>query len=417
MSAKNVVSGRTDIGPLWLNVVDVLKGKTLIDPSTYERLSYRLNGGASDNWDEVAVALDLLNRRLGHTALFGMSELMAFLRNKLADRRFMQKEFGARVYVELHYEPTVLQYAEMRRLGQTDIAEGLRGWLRALGGYLTWTGCWGVGKVPSHSVAANGPGARLVIGADHTSQRTGAAMHSVFTGKRSWHFEGEWNENIFAPVIFTDMCLGVKLRQGDIWKSHNKFIEAVEAEYGALNIFTPEEQAKLKLASQNDIEALEWVRVHVIGDWLPLEKNTFIRTTKGVGQVLHTAIKSATAPAYYGGWASDGTTYAAGADNGGRGGHGEQIENGRAEIDLASRTGWCQRTGGPDRVKVDFPLPAGDLVAVWEAQHGGLSSASYYRGGQRVAVGHSVPIPPPVGSQSASNQTKPQRRRWWEFWK
>lgn len=414
---KPVISGRMDIGTVWGSVVGSISGKVRIDPSAYARLTYNYSGGASDNWDEVAAALDLINLRLGQPATANLPDIIRFLELKVADKRFMQKEFGAWVYIDFHFEPTVIQYAEMRKLGNTELANGLRKWLRALGGYLAWTGCWAAGKTWSKQVSKDGPGARLLIGDGTYSPRTGGSPYSVLTGKRSLHFEGTWVENIFAPVIFSDLCLGARSRHGDVCKSHNQFMETVEAVYGPLGIFTPEEQARLLQASRNDIDALEWCRTELIGDWLPAEKNTFIRTEHGVGQVLHEAKKTATAPIYYSGWHDDGTTYAAFADNGGRGGHGEQIEDGMAEIRLAERVGWCQRTSGPDRVKVTFPLPPGDLVAVWEAQHGGLSSASYYRSGQRVAVGHSVPIPPPVGSQSTSNQTTPRRRRWWEFWK
>lgn len=382
---SKVISGRTDIGPLWSNVPDALKRAVRIDPSAYARLSYNYTGGSSDNWDEVAAALDLLNLRLGNPTVGTLANIVDFLHTKIADLRFMQKEFGSRVYLELHFQPAVLQYVEMRRRGETQIANGLRDWLRALGGYLAWTGCWGPGKVPTKINSKRGPGARLLVGNGDINQRTGGGPECIFSGKRSWHFEGDWTVNMFAPVIMSDLCFGKRLNKGDIAKSHKRFMDAIEAEYGPLSIFNDTERDYMRRATENDIDALEWCRVHLIGDYLPAERNTFIRTTGGVGQVLHEASKSPTAPTYYSGWDADGTTYAAGADNGGRGGHGEQIEDGKAVIDLATRTGWCQRTSGPDRIVVDFALPPGDMVAMWVAQHGRPSVVTYYSGGKPVA--------------------------------
>ena len=141
-----VITGRIDIGPLWLRVPEAIRREVRIDTSAYARLTYGYDGGASDNWDETAAALDLLNLRLGQAATTDLPSITRFLETKVADRRFMQKEFGSWIYVELHFEPTVLQFAEMRQRGNAELAAGLRSWLRALGGWLAWTGCWGPGK-------------------------------------------------------------------------------------------------------------------------------------------------------------------------------------------------------------------------------------------------------------------------------
>lgn len=414
MSAK-VISGRMDIGDVWVHIEDAITGDVRIDPSAYRRLTYNYAGGASDNWDEVAAAIDLVNLRRNQSATATLGNVLEFLQKKIADRRFMQKEFGSWIYTDLHFEPTVVQYAELRKRGNLELAAGLRAWLRALGGYLAWAGCWGPGKTWAKAVSKGGPGARLLVGRGAYNPRTDGVPHSVFTGKRSWHFEGDWTQSIFAPVLLSSLCFGIRPKRGDLWKSHNRFLDTIEATYGPLGIFTPAEQLRLLDATKNDIAALEWCRTKLIGDWLPAEKNTFIRTEHGVGQVLHEAKKTATAPTYYSGWDDDGTTYAAGADNGGRGGRGEQIEDGRADFDLATRTGWCQRTTGPDRVRVDFPLPVGDLVAVLTAQHSKGSAVTYYRNG--VAI--SGPPAPTSPQQPGTIAPKPgkKRKRWWEFWK
>lgn len=415
---QEVITGRIDIGPLWLRFPEALRGEVRIAPDSYARLTYNLQGGGSDNWDETAVALDLNNFILRQPTVHSIAEIARFLREKIADRRFMQKEFGSWTYLDLHATPTVAQYLFASKLAQSDpntwavVVSGLRSWLRALIGWLALTGCWGPGKTWTKGVARNGPGARLLTGTGDFSKRIGGTPYCVFTGKRSWVYDGDWHESLAAPVLLSDLGFDDQSKSGDVWKSHNNFMGTIEALYGALDLLTTAERSLVIAATRNDLAAIQWVIKELIGDWLPAESVTIVRTEHGVGQVMHEAAKSPTATMYYCGWDDDGTTYAAGACNGLRGGHAEQIEAGMAEIDLAARTGFCQRTSGPDRVRVDFPLPKGELVAVITAQHGAGIHADYYRNGQKIGAAPAPDVPPPA----TPSRPKRKKRPWWKFW-
>ena len=418
---KPVISGRQDIGPLWLRVPDALRGTVRIDPSAYERFSYRWDGGASDNWDEVACALDLINFWHGQPMIGSLAKLELFLSRKLSDKRFMQKEFGSWIYVDLHAGPTIVQYVVARRLAQqgsaawSRIAAGLREWLRALIGWLTLTGCWGPGKTWTKAVAKDGPGARLLVGRGDYSKRTNGVTYCVLAGKRSWDFDDEWKENAFALVLLSDLGFGVRSSKGDIWASQAKFMRAIEDLFGPLDLITSAERQLIVAATRNDLSAIQWTIENLVGDWLPAELVCVVRTERGVSITMYEAQKAPTATIYHSGWDDDGTTYAAGACNGLRGAHGEQIEAGMAEIDLEARTGFCRRTSGPDRVRVDFPLPKGPLVAVIQASHSTGVDARYYRGGVRYVPGA---LPPSGGVQIPPAAPKPpRRRRWYEFWR
>lgn len=418
---ETITQGR-DIGPLWLRVPEAIAGAIVIAPSAYLRLTYGYTGGASDNWDEVAVSLDLVNWMRRQPVAAPISVLLAFVRAKLQDRRMMQKEFGSWIYLDMHATPAVVQYAIARKMALTDpgtwqpIADGLRGWLRALVGWLAWTGCWGPGKQWAQDVATAGPGARLLVGRGGYSKRVGAVAWTTLCGKRSWEFSGEWRENAFGPMLLSFLGLGIRLRQGDIWKSFNALIDAVEKTYGVpIEVLTPAERSTVLAATRNDVTALAWVAENLIGDWLPADPTITIRAARGVSHTHLEADKAATATLYHCGWDEDGTTYGAGACTGGRGGHGEQIEPGHARVDLASRTGFCQRTEGPDRVRVGFPLPKGDLVAVLEAQHGRGRRARFFRNGVEVGT----PAPEPDRPPAVDQDTPPTDsggsfiRRWW----
>ena len=159
-----------DIGPLWARAAEAIRGEIILAPSAYAWLSYGLAGGPSDNWDEVYVALDLVNAQRGQPIGTSIGALAKFLNVQLANHRFMQKEFGSWVYLEMHAEPRIVQYGVARLLAARDpatwqpIADGLRGWLRALVGWLAVFGCWGPGRRWGAQVATEGPGARLLVG-------------------------------------------------------------------------------------------------------------------------------------------------------------------------------------------------------------------------------------------------------------
>ncbi len=404
-----------DIGPLWARAAEAIRGEIILAPSTYAWLSYNLQGGASDNWDEVYTALELVNVQRGQPVGTSLGALAGFLRVQLADLRFMQKEFGSWVYLEMHAEPRIVQYGVARLLAVRDpatwkpIAEGLRGWLRALVGWLAFFGCWGPGRRWGAVVATSGPGARLLVGKGAFSIRTGEIPWCTLTGKRSWDCKGgEWRENVFAPTLLATLGLGKRSGSGDIMKGTLGFLAAVEGWLGGpLVILTREEEARVEAAIHNDVAALQWVVEHLIGDWLPAEPIFGLRTTGGVSMTMLASGKSATATMQHCGWSADGTTYAAGADNGLRGGHGEQIEETMAAVDLVTRTGFCQRTTGPDRVRVDFPLPAGDLVAVLEAQHGVGLNARWFRDGAEILT----PSPLPPVDHGGVDPTRPETQK------
>lgn len=403
-----------DIGPLWSHAPRAVRGEIVLAPATYSWLSYNLGGGASDNWDEVFVALDLLNfLRSQPTFENGSGRLAAFLEAAISNRRFMQKEFGSWVYLEMHAGPRIVQFGCARILGQHDarwatIAQGLRGWLRALVGWLAVFGCWGPGRRWGVQVATECPGAKLLVGKGAVSVRTGEIPWSTLTGKRSWDCKsGEWRENVFAPSFLWTLGLGHRDGRGDILRAVLDLIQAVESHLGGpLVVLTAEEEARVLAATRNDVSALQWCVAKLIGDWLPAEPIVGVRTARGVSCTMLSSGKSATATMQHCGWLDDGTTYAAGADNGLRGAHGEQIEETMAAVDLDARTGYCQRTSGPDRVRVDFPLPPGELVSVIEAQHGVGLKARWFEAGREI-----VPPPLPSADHGGEDPTRPATQR------
>lgn len=417
MKPETITTLPKDIGPLWARAAAAIRGEIVLAPTAYAWLSYDLQGGASDNWDEVYVALDLVNLQRGQPIGTAIGRLAQFLEIQLANRRFMQKEFGSWVYLEMHAEPRIVQYGVARLLAARDpatwkpIADGLRGWLRALVGWLAVFGCWGPGKRWGAQVGTEGPGARLLVGKGAVSIRTGEILWCVLTGKRSWHFEGEWRENVFAPALLWTLGLGHRDGRGDIMKAVLGLIAAAEGWLGGpLVVLTLEEEARVLAATHNDVAALRWCCEHLIGDWLPAEPIVGMRTVHGVSMTMLEAGKSATAAMQHCGWLDDGTTFAAGADNGGRGGHGEQIEETKAVVDLAGRRGYCQRTSGPDRVRVDFPLPPGDLVMVLEAQHGVGLRTRWFEGGHELPP-DTAPDPLPPVDHGGVDPTRPETQR------
>lgn len=404
-----------DIGPLWGRAPEAIRGEIILAPSAYNWLSYGLQGGASDNWDEVYVALELVNLQRSQPIGTSAPRLAEFLRVQLANRRFMQKEFGSWVYLEMHAGPRIVQYGVARLLAERDpgtwrpIADGLRGWLRALVGWLAYFGCWGPGRNWGAVVGSEGPGARLLVGKGAYSIRTGEIPWCTLTGKRSWDYKGDWRDNVFAPAFLWALGLGHRDGRGDIMKAILGLIAAVEGWLGGpLVILTREEEARVLTATHNDLAALRWVVEHLIGDWLPAEPIVGVRTVRGVSCTMLEAAKSATAAMQHCGWTDDGTTYAAGADNGLRGGRGEQIEETMAAVDLVTRTGFCQRTTGPDRVRVNFPLPPGELVSVLHAQHGKGLQVSWWQNGQEVRD-PVVPLPPV--DHGGVDPTRPETQR------
>lgn len=421
---RQAISGRIDIGPLWLYMPEALRGSIIIKPSAYSRLTYNYRGGASKNWDLTAAAIDLANFYLRNEMTAPIETIASFLEEQNANRRFMYTEFGSWIYLDLHAGPKLLHYAIARHLGAAGdarwsaIAAGLRLWLRALVGWLAISGTWGPGRTWGRVVGRSGPGARLLVGRDEFSKRIGGVPYCVLAGKRSWDFDDDWKENVFAPVLLSDLGFGIRAQSGDIWKSHNRLMATIESIFGAFDILTPAERQKVVAATRNDVGALEWCISELIRDFLPNEPIVLVRSETGVAIAMLEAAKAPTASIYCSGWEEDGTIYAAGACNGLRGPHGEQVEAGRAEIDLETRSGFCQRTSGPDRVRVDFPLPKGPLVAVIRAQYGTGISREFYRSGVPIAGG--LPTPPVGGGSPAPPAGEPEtpvrRRRSFFSW-
>jgi hypothetical protein len=329
-------------------------------------------------------------------ATVALPVLAEFLRDKLGNKRWMQKEFGAWVYIRLHVEPTILQWRCAQRFADADpatwapIRDGLREWLRATIGWLAVTGCWGPGRSWIEAESKRGPGARLFVGKGDFGGRSGGGPHCVLAGKRSWDWLGSgWYEGFWPPILLSSLGLGER-HGGDVWLGHKQFLDSIESfSVGPLDIISADERARVLAATHNDIDALAWCVTELIRDWLPAEPVVIVRAESGVSCTLLDVGKSSTATVYHSGWDSDGTTYVAGADPGWRGGKAQWIEPGHAEIDLAARTGWCERTQGDPVVRVHFPLPQGALVAVLEAQFGVGIKLRTYRNGVEV-----VPIPP-----------------------
>lgn len=414
-----VIEGKQGIGPLWGRVAEAIRGQVRIAPSAYDQLAYNLGGGSSDNWDETFVAIDLLNIWRKQDHVNALAELAEFLRVKLVNKRFGQKEFGSWEYLSLHTAPTILQCVLARKFAAQDpatwvpIAAGLREWLRALVGWLAVTGCWGPGKTWTDKVAKSGPGARLLVGTGDYFKRIGGATYSVFCGKRSFEmYKGKWRLAYAAPMYLSDLGLGVRPKKGDVAVGHRNFMKAVESLAGGpLDILSASERALVLAATRNDVSALQWCVTELIRDWLPAEPVVIVRTDHGVSCTMLEAGGSPTATMYHSGWDDDGTTYACGADDGLRGGHAEHVEPGRAEIDIAARTGWCQRTKGEPRPRIEFPLPKGALVAVLEAQFGVGIKARYYRNGVEIVPAPPIivpgpgPIAPPKPTATKKNHT------------
>lgn len=405
MTSKPVVDTKQGIDPLWSLVPQALAGKIRIAPGAYDQLvqgGYAPGGGASDNWDEVAAALDLFNLVMGQPATAALDKLAGFLTAKLADRRWMQKEFGSWVYIRLHVEPTILQWRCAQRLALTDpatwtpIADGLRGWLRAAIGWLAVTACWGPGRTWIEAENKRGAGARLFVGTGDFGGRAGGGPHCVLAGKRSWDLMGTgWYEGFWPTILLSSLGLN-KRYSGDVWKAHKEFLDTVAQWSGSpLDLLGADEAALVLAASKNDLSAMQWCVSELIRDWLPAEPIVVVRADEGVSITLLAAGKSPTPTVYHSGWGSDGTTYVAGADPGWRGGHAEGIERGHSEIYLEARTGWCQRVEGDPRPRVDFPLPKGNLVAVIEAQQSTGLRARYYRDGVEISSRPSPPAPAP----------------------
>jgi len=404
----------TDVGPLKAELPRAIRGELRIAPDAYRRFLYGWKGGASDNWDELGVACEMVNLWRGHPTDAGEAAVVAFLRAKLADRRFMQKEFGSWIYLDLHVEPTLVQLAVARRLAETasepwaELVEGLTDWLRALCGWLAWTGCWGAGRTWTRQVAEGGPGALLLVGRGDYNQRVGGALYCTLTGKRSWHWDEEWRHNLSAPIYLSRLGLGERRTGGDILPI--EILEAIRDAFGyELEVLTRTEQQLVGAAIRNDASALKWA-TRLIGDWLPAEPVVVVRAAHGVSMTMLEAGKAPTATMYHCGWADDATTYAAGACNGLRGAQAEQVEAGMAAIDLELRKGFCKRTSGPERVEVGFQLPTGDLVAVLRAGNGKPLHATYYIGGVE-QPDESAPKPPAPGPQPPPPKPNPKRQR------
>lgn len=412
ITRDNVQGDRIDDVVHWMP--DAVRREVRLDPSAYARFTYGWKGGASANWDEVACACDLVNLLYGFSTTTNEGTLLGWLRAKLADRRFMGTEFGTWVYLRHHVEPTLIQLAVSQRLAESrpdpwaEIAEGLTDWLRALVGYLAWTGCWGPGHTWSNAVATDGPGARLLVGKGGPNVRHGGARYSVLAGKRSWHYGGgEWTRNLHAPIYLSALGLGEDRTGGDILPLGT--VEAIRAALGWDGmVLTKQERALVAAAITNDESALKWARRELIGDWAPAERVVIVRTTDGVDQMLLAAGKSPTATVYYSGWRSNGTTYAAGACPGGRGAHGEQIEPGLVAFDIANRSGYCQRISGEPRPVVPFGLSPGPLVAVLEIGGGVPTVEHYFIDGQPAPAPAPEPVPTP-GPAPAPAPRPPKR--------
>lgn len=406
-----------DIGKLWSFVPAAVRNEVRIAPVTYRPFAGDWRGTPSGNWDEVAMACELVNVVGKYPTLGPPGDVVAWLRDKAANREWMTNEFGSWIYLMFHVEPTLVQLACARYLAEShsdpwaEIADALNSWLRAMVGWVTLTGCWGGGQTWTERVAKDGPGARLLTGAGGMNKRHGGASYSVLAGKRSWNYSGEWTRSLHAPIYLSWFGLGERRTGGDILPL--EIPAAIRSRFGYdLTVLTAQEYALVAAAITNDISALKWALHELIRDWMPHERITIVRTERGVGQVVHAAGKSSTATIYYSGWLSDGVTHAAGCDSGLRGAHGEAIEPGMASFDIAARTGYCVRTEGEPRPIVPFELPPGKLVAVLELGGGSATVEHWFING----VEQPPPSPDPPPGPVPPPTPRPPRKRG-GFWK
>lgn len=406
-----------DIGTLWSFISAAVRKEVRIDPDAYRPFAGDWNGTPSGNWDEVAAACELVNIMHGFPTLSPPAKVLGWLRAKLSDKRFMTSEFGSWIYLNFHVEPTVVQLAVCRYMAAihtdpwAELANGLEEWMRALCGWLTVTGCWGGGRVWDGKMASSGPGARLLTGSGAMSPRHGGALYSVLAGKRSWHYAGHWTANNFAPIFLSWFALRERRTGGDILPL--QVCEAIRSSLGYdLNVLTEAEASRCAAAIRNDLDALEWALRELIADWLPAERIVVIRTTRGVAIIVLSAGKHATATVYYSDWWEDGTTHAAGADDGLRGAQGEHVFPGMAHYDIATRAGYCVRVDGEPRPIVPFELPPGDLVVVLEIGGGQPTVEHWFQAG-KPRPEEPPPAPGPSPSPPSPRPAEKRRKRSW----
>jgi hypothetical protein len=345
---------------------DVIRHQYRLDPAGVGAGSYGYEGGASDNTDEVAAALDLVAYYHGHATSAPIEKVIAFLERKLAPpRRWMQKEgsLASSIYVRHQWPPTLVQWAIAEALvarGEErfrPVAAGLRGWLRAGIGWGALGGTWFRARSMTAREVHLPPGARVLL-ADGEPNRRFAGTFAAVTGKRGWNWhEGEWLQGDVSHLLSAylwEFGFGEAARVSDLIP--NAEAKALRSIGLPTAIFTPDEQARIRAATHNDTAALDWVVAELLRDWMPADPVEGIRTSRGVSTVMLSAGAGAT------------SAIVAGTDNGHRGSPTSDNRNPhRAWIDLAARRGWAEATAGSERVRVEFPLARGELVYHWRA--------------------------------------------------
>lgn len=353
-----------------LNVVAL--GQARVDPADYRQFTYGYKGGSSDNYDTVAYAVDLLQLEHGWPTTASADVLLAFGLEKIKERNLGEKEFSSWVYLQETISPLIYQIGAASALaarGGIDelrwqaIADGQREYLRAWIGWLSLGGTWGQARDAAPAVKRAPYGAQVLRSTpkDPFIKALLGADYTVIAGKRSWRRDdGAWDGPIqMGPVYLSELGYGEQRRGNALFPI--AAVKIVRSRGWPFGLFAPDEQAKLRAASRNDITALRWVVDAVVRDYLPPEPVHILRTARGVSFTMLRAGSAPTATAYHCSWLDDGSVWWAGADVGCRTGEG-CIEPGEAHVDTATRKGWVQRTAGEKRPRVDFDLVPGDVV-------------------------------------------------------
>lgn len=376
------------------NLTRVVRGEVRVDPA-----SYRARPG--DNMDDACVAFDYAQLALGLPTRAPAEELLRDGLERVKNRRMGRNEAFSWEYGDLSLQARVIQRAAAAALAAKDprwqaVADGQRDYLRALIGWYALGACWGPGR--DILLEQNKPGAGVKVCLGPHIQAYCGARYCVAIGKRSWVYDGSWAHVHIAPVALSIYGYGeTRNCKADLYPDSAR--EACKARGWPVELFTEGEQARLRQAADNDVEALRWILANVIRDYIPAEPIHILRTTKGVSWTMLEASDSSTSTGYHCTWRDDGRVWFAGTDSGGRGGRGEATFPGFAEVNVAARTGFCQNSVGS---RVDFDLVYGEKVFEVVNRPGiGVFE-------QRPA-GETSPEPPLL-----PRVVKPEKQSWWE---
>lgn len=350
-------------GARWLqSALGKAMGGERIAPSLYRKHLYNLQGGDSDNLDEAAVALEMVQLERGWPTNYGEMELLKWGLDKAAVRQMGEKEFPSWEYFDLTFNAKMIQRGVATALAKKNpewqkVADSQYHYLRAYLGWAALGACWGPGRgfLPDQNKA--GAGVKVATGAPIRFHCN--APFTAATGKRSWIYDGGWAQNPL-PVWLSVFAWGETRKcRGGLYPNGAR--EACKRRGWPVDFFAPDEQAILRRCQASDVDALRWVVANIIRDYVPTEPIHLLRTTSGVSWTMLEAADAPTSTCYHCSWTPE-KNWTAGTDSGGRGGEGQQIRPGKAEVDVATRRGYCVNTEGSPVNRVEFDLVPGDRV-------------------------------------------------------